>query len=58
MRNCESLFNEEIDEMLNTLLSCEDELDEKGCKFMQVLESVNCLSDSKTSNCMLGNGRI
>ncbi|GJX08329.1 uncharacterized ATP-dependent helicase YprA [Tanacetum coccineum] len=60
IRNCESLFNEEVDEMLNTLLSCdEDELDEKGCKwFMLVLESVNCLSDPKTSNCMLGNGSI
>ncbi|PWA79027.1 nucleic acid binding,ATP-dependent helicase [Artemisia annua] len=60
MRNDESLFNEEIDEMLNTMLLCgENELDEKGCKwFMQVLDSVNCLSDPKTSDCMLRNGSI
>ncbi|PWA49179.1 DEAD/DEAH-box helicase [Artemisia annua] len=54
-----SLFNEEVDAMLNTLVCDEDELDEKGCKwFMQVLELVNCLSDPKTINYMLGNGSI
>ncbi|PWA62577.1 Small GTPase superfamily, ARF/SAR type [Artemisia annua] len=39
-RNCESWFTEEVDEMLNTLLSCdENEIDIKGCKwFMQVLD--------------------
>ncbi|KAL4584143.1 hypothetical protein LXL04_008733 [Taraxacum kok-saghyz] len=52
-----SLFDEALIELLNTLQSCDsDEPDEKSCQgFMQVLESVNCLSDLKTRNCMLMN---
>lgn len=52
-----SLIDEAINKLLNTLQSCDsDELDEKSCEgFMQVLESVNCLSDPKTRNCMLMN---
>lgn len=52
-----SLFDDAINELLNTLLSCDnDEPDEKSCEgFLKVLESVNCLSDPKTRNCMLRN---
>ncbi|KAI7746160.1 hypothetical protein M8C21_016238, partial [Ambrosia artemisiifolia] len=53
-RNCDGLFDETI-LVLNTLLLCDDgEVDETSCEtFMQVLESVNCLCDSKSKNCML-----
>ncbi|XP_024970556.1 uncharacterized protein LOC112509694 isoform X2 [Cynara cardunculus var. scolymus] len=59
-RNCKSLFDEAIHEFLNTLQSCHnDELDEKSCeRFMQILESVNCLSDPGTRNCIIGTANI
>nr|XP_043614389.1 uncharacterized ATP-dependent helicase YprA [Erigeron canadensis] len=49
------LFDEGMNELLNVLEKCDgDELGEERCaKFLQVLELVNCLSDSKTSECML-----
>ncbi|KAI3785640.1 hypothetical protein L1987_44764 [Smallanthus sonchifolius] len=55
----ESLVDETV-LILNTLQSCDsDELDVKSCeKFMQVLESVNCLYDPKSKNCMLRNTNI
>lgn len=57
-RYCESVFDEAI---LNTLLSCDDddEMDGTSCEvFMEVLESVNCLSDLKTKKCMLRSANI
>ncbi|KAJ9567387.1 hypothetical protein OSB04_003353 [Centaurea solstitialis] len=59
-RNCKSSFDEAIHELLNTLQSCDnDELDEKTReRFMQILESVNCLSDQETGNCMLRTANI
>ncbi|XP_071733919.1 uncharacterized protein [Rutidosis leptorrhynchoides] len=56
----ESLFDDGIHELLNALQSCDDvELDIKSCEmFMKVLDSVSCLSDTKTRNCMLRNLNI
>ncbi|KAK9066603.1 hypothetical protein SSX86_013926 [Deinandra increscens subsp. villosa] len=55
-RNFESL----IDEAISTLQSCDsDEVDDKSFeKLMQVLESVNCLSDPESMSCMLRNKNI
>ncbi|KAI3726829.1 hypothetical protein L1987_66635 [Smallanthus sonchifolius] len=59
MGDFESLVDETL-LILNTLQSCDiDELDVKSCeKFMKVLESVNCLYDPKSKNCMLRNTNI
>ncbi|XP_076899086.1 uncharacterized protein LOC143552854 [Bidens hawaiensis] len=54
--NFESLCDESV-LVLNTLQLCDNnELDETGWeKFMQVLELVNCVYDSKSKSCMLRN---
>lgn len=55
-RDSESLFDEVI-LFLNMLQLCDsDEIDVNSCgKFMQLLESVNCLSDPKSRICMFRN---